>query len=77
MILASDVVFDGSPYEDFVKVVAIFRPVQVIVVMPSDNRHKAEHFCSLMAEVGFKEKKIALEKTLGFPALDNEQYSYQ
>ena len=70
-------VFDGSPYEDFVKVVAIFRPVKVVVVMPTDDRHKASHFCKLMAEVGFTEKVIALEKTLGFAALDNEEYLYK
>jgi len=77
LILSSDVVFDGSNYADFVKVVATFRPVKVLVVMPSDDRHWVSHFCRRMAEVGFKENKVALGKTLGFAALGKEQYSYQ
>ena len=54
LILATDVVFDGSPYDHFVKVceslAVINNSVTVLVIMPSKkDRKQSEHFLELMA----------------------------
>ena len=58
LILGTDVVFDGSPYADFVKVCKQCadsnQKVKVLVVMPTNDRKCADHFIGLMQDAGFK-----------------------
>ena len=52
LILGTDVVFDGSPYYDFVKLCQQCaeqnQKVKVLVVMPTEHRKCANHFIQLM-----------------------------
>ena len=57
IIFATDVVFDGSPYDHFVKVceqcALLNNKLRVLVVMPSKkDRGKSEHFQQLMTQNG-------------------------
>ena len=55
LILATDIVFDGNPYADFVKVVTNLGfkndKLKVMVIMPSkEDRMKCDDFINLMVK---------------------------
>ena len=70
LILATDVVFDGSPYEDFVKVCQQLstsnQNLKVLVIMPTDDRKCSAHFIDLMEGSNFSHKKIFYFLILGY-----------
>ena len=68
LVLATDIVFDGSPYDHFVKVVRNLgirnNNLKVLVLMPSKNdRKKCDDFINLMVENSiFSHELIELPK---------------
>lgn len=81
LILATDVVFDGSPYDHFVKVcenvASRNKSLKVLVVMPSKkDRKESENFLKLMTKNGsFHHTRIDLGQKFFYKAVPDEKES--
>ena len=75
LVIATDVVFDGSPYTHFVNVVeqlAKINPSMIIfVIMPTRDRKCAPHFIDLMKN--FDHQQIPLGTHFNFKAIEDEK----